>query len=117
MFFLTVNCVVAALPVNDERQFIAHDIDDDLFDKQPDDPLACLDGRPGAVPRPGQILAESHQPRAIRGGKRWRMLRLFEGLELDLQVAQFQRRSNSLATNRLSGSTAAYCRRARAASD
>ncbi|WFU31367.1 hypothetical protein QA635_33180 [Bradyrhizobium brasilense] len=43
---------------------------------------------PGLFPRLGQILAESHQPRAIRGGKRWSMLRLFEGLELDLQVAQ-----------------------------
>ena len=35
-------CVVAALPMDDKRQGLTDDIDDNLFDEQPDDLLACL---------------------------------------------------------------------------
>jgi hypothetical protein len=35
--------VVAALPMDDKRQGITDDIDDNFFDQQPDDLLACCD--------------------------------------------------------------------------
>jgi hypothetical protein len=60
LFFLTVIRVVATLPVNDERQSVSDDVDDDFFDDQSDDLLACLNGCAGTVPRFDQIFAELH---------------------------------------------------------
>jgi len=45
--------VIAALPMDDQRQAIADDIDDDLLDEQPDDLLARLDRCAGTAPRFG----------------------------------------------------------------
>src|SRR5215469_2474490 len=36
-------CVIAALPMDDKRQGLTDDIDNDFFDEQPDDLLACFD--------------------------------------------------------------------------
>ena len=35
-------CVIAALPMDDKRQGIIDDIDDNFFDEQPNDLLACF---------------------------------------------------------------------------
>ena len=42
--------VVTTLPMNDERQCAANDIDDDFLNQQPNDLLSRLDGCAGATP-------------------------------------------------------------------
>jgi hypothetical protein len=58
--------VVAPLPVDDQVQVVADNVDDDLVDHRADDPLARLRRRARTLPCPGQVLAEGHEPLAIR---------------------------------------------------
>ena len=81
-------CVIAALPMDDKRQGLTDDIDDDFFDEQPDDLLACFDGYTRTIPGLYQILAQDHQPGTIFGRKGRGLLGLAEVVELHLQIAQ-----------------------------
>ena len=61
LFFLTVQLgVIAALPVDDEIERIAH-VNDDLCDEQPDDLLLRLGSRSGTVPCSSNVPAQRHQ--------------------------------------------------------
>jgi len=80
--------VVAALPMDDQRQSIIDDIDDNLFDQQPNDLLACLYRYTRTVPCLHQILAQSHQLGTVFSGKGRRLLGLIELIKLHFQIAQ-----------------------------
>jgi hypothetical protein len=80
--------VVAALPMDDQRQSIIDDIDDNLFDEQPDDLLARLNRYAWTVPCLHQVLAQSHQPGTVFIGQLWRLLGLIELIKLHLQIPQ-----------------------------
>jgi hypothetical protein len=62
--------VVTTLPMNDECQLVIGYINNNFFDEQPDDLLACLDCCTRTIPRLGKILTEHHQPRAVFGRER-----------------------------------------------
>src|SRR6516165_3002691 len=63
--------MVAALPVNDQFQIVADDVDNDLGYDGANDLLARLRGRTGTGPRSRQILTECHKPLAVRVGQCW----------------------------------------------
>jgi hypothetical protein len=81
-------CVIAVLPMDDKRQGLTDDIDDDFFDEQSDDLLACFDGYTRTIPGLRQGLPQGHQPGTIFGRKGWTLLGLAEAVELHLQIAQ-----------------------------
>lgn len=70
--------MVTALPVDDQLQVIADDIDDDLGDDRADDLLARLWRGAGALPSTNQVLTERHEPLAVGLGQRRRLV----GIEL-----------------------------------
>ena len=59
-------CVIAALPVNDQLQHVANDIDDYLRNDGADNLLACLRRGSRAIPGDGQVSPERAVP-----GRRW----------------------------------------------
>jgi len=65
--------VVSSLPVNDEFEAVAHDVDDNLGDDRADDLLARLGRGAGAIPRLRQIVAQHHEAVSIRDGERVRL--------------------------------------------
>jgi hypothetical protein len=81
-------CVIAALPMDDKRQGITDDIDDNFFDEQPYDLLACLDRYTRVVPGLSQVLAQGHEPGTSFGREGCGLLGLVEVVELHLQIAQ-----------------------------
>src|SRR5215831_4237113 len=102
--------MVAALPVNDQFQIVADDVDNDLGYDGANDLLARLRGGAATGPRSRQILTERHKSLAVRVGQCWPFISI-EAIDLDSSSRtatrrSFQRRSSSPATRRFSGSAA-----------
>ena len=55
-------CVIAALPMNDQFNLIADDLDDNLFDKQLDYLFTCLDACSDTVPCLRKIAIKLKKP-------------------------------------------------------
>ncbi len=114
--------VIATLPMNDERQCVVNGIDNDFFDQQPNDLLACLDRRVGTCAMPYYRSLPSIINLVRSSADKAGVLRSVESISNWTSRSRnrisfsFQRRSSSPATNRLPGSTASYWRRALAAS-
>src|SRR3954464_11320116 len=111
---------VAALPTDDQAERVVLDTNNNLLDQRADDPFAgCWRGA-RAVPGPLEISAEREQrSRSVAVSAVWGLVASVSRSSSNARMARrrsFQHRSSSAATRRLSGSTASYCRRARAAS-
>jgi hypothetical protein len=78
--------MVAALPVNDQFQIVADDVDNDLGYDGANDLLARLRGRAGTGPRSRQILTERHKPLAVRVGQCWPFISI-EAIDLAFKLA------------------------------
>jgi len=78
--------VIAALPVDDQLQNVADDIDDDLGDDCANDLLARLRRSAGAPPSSNQVLTERHEPLAI-GLSQSRRLVSVESIDLEFKIA------------------------------
>src|SRR4051812_16361099 len=61
--------VVAALPPNDQAEYVVLDANDNLFDQRADNPLAGGWRRPRALPSPLEIGAEREQALPVGGGQ------------------------------------------------
>ena len=79
--------VITTLPMYDKNQRIIDDINNDFFDKQPDDLLARFHRYVRIIPCLIQILAQGHQPGTILVGKARGLRALTEAVELRLQIA------------------------------
>src|SRR5437870_5415593 len=53
-------CVIPALPMDDEHQSIADDVDNDLRDNRSNNLLTCLRGGARALPRLHQVSTKRH---------------------------------------------------------
>jgi len=78
--------MVAALPVNDQFQIVADDVDHDLGYDGANDLLARLRGGAGTGPRSRQILTERHKPLAVRVGQYWPFISI-EAIDLAFKLA------------------------------
>ena len=55
-------CVIAALPMKDQFNLVVDDLDDNLFDKQPDYLFTCLDACSDTVPCLRKITIKLKKP-------------------------------------------------------
>lgn len=77
--------MVATLPVDDQLQGIADDVNDDLGDDGANNLLACLRGRAGTLPSLKQVPTERHQPLAIRRSQGRRLVGV-EPIDLEFKL-------------------------------
>jgi len=79
--------VIAALPMDDKRELVVHNVDDDLLDQQANDLLTRLDRDSWLIPGQSEVFPEYHQSCTILS-RHHRHLLGCEAIELILEFAQ-----------------------------